>query len=113
MVNKALENKELYLRAPTWEEIESFVKECKVTIPQFERYFSIPPKTLYEIRYGSRNLPAAYWHVIYEKKIPTYGTSAKHSTRKIESVVKRPKKSQAGLPQQFDVNTINKLSKTK
>lgn len=111
MVSKAQENRELYLRAPTWEEIDSFVGDCGVSMLQFERFFSIPKQTLYKVKEGSRELPAAFWHVIYEKKIPVYATQTKTQAINKEKLTKKVTKSKAGLPQEFTSDVLTKLSK--
>lgn len=65
-------NKAKYLKAPTFAAIESFIKELDVSDAQFERFFGIPSNTLTQVKRGDKRLPARFWHIIYEKTVPTY-----------------------------------------
>ena len=55
------------------DDIDSFVNFCRVSEYQFERFFRIPRHTIKTVRRGIRSMPAKYWHIFYERKIPTYG----------------------------------------
>jgi hypothetical protein len=67
------EIKKKYLKSPTNDEIRSFIKEVGVGVIQFERFYNIPKRTLILVLGGHRGLPAKYWPIFYERKIPSYG----------------------------------------
>lgn len=70
----AFENKSKYLKAPTFAQIREFMDELGIsTLTRFERFYGIPHSTLRMISYGGRELPAKFWHIIYEKIKPAYG----------------------------------------
>lgn len=66
-------NRIKYLKPPPIELIEEFIKELGVSDRQFERFYSIPFSTVHKVRAGERDLPAAYWEIVYKKILPTYG----------------------------------------
>lgn len=74
MCELAEQNRMRYLKQPTMEEIDSFIKFCRVSELQFERFFRIAAETIKNVRNGDRPLPAKYWHIFYERKIPIYGS---------------------------------------
>jgi hypothetical protein len=53
--------------------IMDFLKELNVTASAFEKFYGIPQGTIKVIKHGDRNLPARYWHIIYEKIHPKFG----------------------------------------
>lgn len=89
---KAVTRKELnittYLKHPSPEEILAFVKELGVSCYQFERFFGIPNGTLKHVALGTHNLPARYWHIIYEKQIPSYGAGIYNELPVSKTVIK-------------------------
>lgn len=70
---KARENRKKYLKAPTPEQVKEFVTELQVSSRQFETFYGIPTNTILQVVSGSRNLPAKFWDIIYERKKPAYG----------------------------------------
>lgn len=81
-----MEIRRKYLKAPTVEEIKSFIKELKVTYSQFEVYYNIPPGTLKQVFIRARKLPVKYWPIIYERIIPTYGLKYTKKQAKIKKI---------------------------
>lgn len=69
-MNISNENRAKYLYAPTFEQIEEFRKMLKLSRPVFERFYGIPLETIKQVKKGKMNLPAKYWHIIYEKISP-------------------------------------------
>lgn len=69
-MNISNENRAKYLYAPTFEQIEEFRKLLKLSRPVFERFYGIPLETIKQIKSEKRNLPAKFWHIIYEKIEP-------------------------------------------
>jgi hypothetical protein len=69
-----MQNRLTYLKPPSFQEVSNFVKETGVSVRQFERYFGIPTKMVERAARGAINLPTEYWHIVYERIIPTYGT---------------------------------------
>lgn len=71
-----LENEKKYLKPPTLMQIEQFLKELDITTASFERFYGIPLGTIRKIRHGDngRYLPVKFWHIIYEKIVPAYGS---------------------------------------
>lgn len=67
-----IENERKYLKSPTFQQVDEFVKELGVTYASFERYFGIAEGTIRKMK-DPRPLPARHWHIIYEKIVPTYG----------------------------------------
>jgi hypothetical protein len=74
MTDLELRNVKKYLKAPTAEQVIEFVEELGVTDVQFERFYQMKPETIKKVRNGYRNLPKKFWHFVYEKIVPTYGT---------------------------------------
>jgi hypothetical protein len=66
-------NRKKYLKAPPIESINAIIKDLGISVAQYERFIGIKAKTILQVRVGERNLPAKFWHYIYEKIIPTYG----------------------------------------
>lgn len=66
-------NREKYLKAPTWEEIDSFLKSKKIKMSSFEKFYGLPESTLRHVKTGTRELPAKFWHIIYNQIVPSYG----------------------------------------
>lgn len=66
----AQDNREKYLYAPTFEQIEEFRKSLKLSRPVFERFYGIPLGTIKDVKKGKIKLPAKYWQIIYEKIQP-------------------------------------------
>lgn len=62
-----------YSCAPTWKQIESFMKEMGMRMYRFERFFGIPFNCLTKVKKGDQALPAKFWHIIYEKRKPKFG----------------------------------------
>ena len=70
---QARENAIKYLKPPSIEQIASFLKEIGITRRRFENYHNLPRGTLTHVWMGRIDLPKSYWHIIYEKIVPTYG----------------------------------------
>lgn len=66
-------NKRKWLHPPDAEMIDAFIKSLKVSAPRFEAFYGIPKGTLRLVRCGARDLPAKFWHIIYERVEPKYG----------------------------------------
>jgi len=67
-------NTEKYLQPPPYDQIREYINgELKISMLHFERFFGIPTGTLKQIPFG-HPLPAKYWHLIYDKVKPKYGT---------------------------------------
>lgn len=81
----ARENRKKYLKAPTWEQIESFINELETSVNQFEGFYDIPTNTLNQVKSGARKLPSAYWGIIYAKIKPAYGSGFIQDYLKMES----------------------------
>lgn len=73
MTKEDYEIKEKYLKAPTLQEIRSFIDEVGVTVIQFERFYNMPKRTLFLTLGGHRALPVKYWPIFYDRIIPAYG----------------------------------------
>lgn len=91
-------NRTKYLKPPTIKQLSSFIKQLGVTDTQFERFFGIPYNMITQVRSGAKNLPAAYWHIVYEKVVPTYGDGFKNNTQ-VKPLIKE-KELTVGLTQQ-------------
>ena len=84
----------MYLRPPTQEQIDNFIHECGVSCYRFESFFGMPRGTIKVARTGYMPMPLKYWHIFYEKVIPTYGTGAAMAKKvelrpKVAAVVKK------------------------
>lgn len=66
-------NQRKYGVAPSWEQVDAFVKETGMRRDHFERFYGIPYNTLIQIRTGRKKTPANIWHIFYEKIKPAYG----------------------------------------
>jgi len=77
-------NKLDYLDAPTWNQIEEFIDELGVKMYQFERFYHIPYNLLTQVKSGVKRLPPQYWHFIYEKIKPAYGSGYLDDFTKIQ-----------------------------
>ena len=66
-----------YLKSPTLEQVEEFRLELGITKLQFERYYGMPRRTLNKLITDTGGLPVKFWHIIYEKIVPTYGIGFK------------------------------------
>jgi hypothetical protein len=73
-MTKAQANRKKYLKEPTIDEIMGFVNQVGAPVAAFERFFAIPADTVKKVKNGVRTLPAAYWHIFYDKIIPAYST---------------------------------------
>ena len=69
---RAEDNLKKYLKPPTWEQIDSLVKEVGVTIYRFESYYGLPFNHLAKVKCGLKQLGRAYWHIFYERIKPEY-----------------------------------------
>lgn len=70
-----LSNLKKYLKPPSIIEISEFIRELGISDLQFERYYELPFRTIGKIKNAQQNLPAKFWHLIYEKIVPVYGLS--------------------------------------
>lgn len=70
------------MKAPTFEQIDNFIKELRVTGAQFERFYNIPKGLIKHIKYGSQKLPVQFWPIIYERLVPVYGVGYTNSIKK-------------------------------
>jgi hypothetical protein len=101
----AYENKKLYGVPPSWDIIESFIKEVGISKYHFELYYGIPFNHLAKVKTGAVKLGKTYWHIFYERiKLP-YGVGFKvvyEALYKIEklpnSIPKRIPKDRSTLP---------------
>lgn len=73
MASRKIANKRTYLKAPEKEMIQKHIDELGVSVSQYERFFGIPIGTVPQILLGLRELPAKFWHIVYEKIKPAYG----------------------------------------
>lgn len=69
-----IENRKKYLKPPTKDQVLAFVKELGVSYAQFETFYGIAKGTIGLVSIGERDLPTAYWHIIYTKVKPAYGS---------------------------------------
>lgn len=105
-------NRKNYLKPPTPQQIEEFVKECGVSNLAFESFFGIPAGTIAVVKTGYMNMPVKYWHYFYEKIIPNYGVNYEEHFKfsdKVKPAVKKvpePKK-------KIDVSAHSRLSNFK
>ena len=60
-------NKGKYEKAPTWEMIESFLKEVGINKYRFETFYGIARHHLAKVKCGAKDLAPCYWHIFYEK----------------------------------------------
>lgn len=94
-MNQSLEVKTKYLKEPTWEQIESFVKEVGVSYPHFEAYYGIPFTTLKNVKAGKRSLPCKFWEIILNRIVPERGVgfyAAQKSSKLLTKPKARPRK---------------------
>ncbi len=98
MTEREEENRRLYLKAPTIEQIEKFRKKLKVSAAQFERFFGIPRATIRNIRVGGRDLPVKFWNIIYEEVVPTYGTKPMKKRKATKNETQKPNTEQPHNP---------------
>lgn len=72
-LSKKQKNLETYLKEPEIEQIMAFINELGVSMTRFERFYGIPIGTIRQVKCGNTPLSPKYWHIIYEKVVPTYG----------------------------------------
>lgn len=107
MTEIELHNLRKYLKAPTIEQVSSFIKELGVSDVQFERFYEMKIGTMKKLRSGYRNLPRKFWHFIYEKKVPTYGLSTNNEYKpKVRKLVH-------SIPNKQSVVDVNRLETLK
>ncbi len=75
------DNRRRYLQAPNIEQIDEFVSMCKVSYYRFEEFFGLPKGTIKVVKTGYMEMPLKYWHIFYEKVIPTYGVGVSSPTK--------------------------------
>jgi len=80
----SVENKTKYAKAPSWETIDSLVKEMGMSYCQFERFYGLPYNHLACVKCGQQKLASAYWHIFYERIKPTYGMGFAEDFYKID-----------------------------
>lgn len=116
MINKRAlgeQNKTKYAQPPSWEQIDSFIKELGMTMYHFEKFYGITYNHLTQVKSGVKRLGSAYWHIIYERIKPTYGAgfledySTNEPKKRTNSVL--PSK----LPLQKDIDDHNRLHRVK
>lgn len=66
-------NRRKYAKAPSWEQIDAFIKEMGMNMYHFEKFYGIPFNQLTQVKSGAKKLGSAYWHIIYERIKPAYG----------------------------------------
>lgn len=71
--NQAELNRKIYGKAPTIQEIESFLTEAGFNYAQYERLVGMREGTIVDAKIDYRPLPAKFWHLIYSRIIPAYG----------------------------------------
>lgn len=106
MTDIEIANVKKYLRQPTVQEVDSFIKELGITDVQFERFYKIPPKTMARFRMGFRPFPKKYWHFVYEKIVPTYGIGYKNSVNSQVSIKVSDRQARRN---KFDINRLKSL----
>lgn len=62
-----------YAQPPSWDQIETLVKEMNLSYLAFEKFYGITPRYLSQIKLGVKRLPPQHWHIIYERIKPKYG----------------------------------------
>lgn len=72
---------------PTPEEINAFFEEIKIKPHRYEKIIGMRRGTFYDARVEYRALPIKYWHLVYNKIIPspknnTLKKPSRQSTRK-------------------------------
>lgn len=67
-------NTKKYMYPPEWPKIQDFINELGISFNHFERFYHLPYNTICQVKAGSRELPAHFWHIIYERIKPTYGS---------------------------------------
>lgn len=75
------DNRRRYLQAPTIEQIDEFVAICKVSYYRFEDFYGMPKGTIKVVKTGYMAMPVKFWHIFYEKIIPTYGVGVSTPTK--------------------------------
>lgn len=103
-----IEIREKYLKAPSFDEIFSFIDELGVNYSQFERFYSIPHSVIRSIKCGTRQLPVKFWPVIYERIVPQYGIKFQAAT-KLATKHKRVASKKAFVAQQPDTGNHDRL----
>lgn len=100
-------NRKRYLKAPTVEQVNNFIEELGVSALQFERFYGIPDHTIPRIRVGTRDFPRKYWHIIYEKIVPTYGDGYAKAMSLKKKVTKKKK---PAIKKKVTTSSDNRLS---
>lgn len=106
-------NKSKYAQPPSWEQIDTFLKEMNMGMYHFEKFYGIPYNTLTQIKSGAKRLPPAYWHFIYEKIKPAYGMGfvVDYSINKPKNRINSNLTNH--LPQESDGDAHNRLKTVK
>lgn len=89
-----IENTSKYPCAPSWEVIESFIKEMGMSMYRFERFYGISYNTLTQVKSGKNTLAAKHWHIFYEKIKTPYGAGfvKEFEKKQLEKLSPKPQK---------------------
>ncbi len=84
-------NLKKFAKPPTAEQIDNFLKEIDIKQYRYERIVGMRRGTFHDAKIGYRSLPIKYWHLVYNKIIPTPRKNAlkkqqRQSTRKCKVV---------------------------
>lgn len=63
-----------YIYPPSWEKIDSLIKELGLSVCFFSRIYGVPFNTITQVKSGAKRLPPQYWHFFYEKIKPLTGS---------------------------------------
>lgn len=108
-------NKAKYAHAPSWEEIESLIKETGMCLAHFEKFYGMPFKTLNHVKMGDRHLASKFWHFIYERIKPTYGAGfiGDYSPKEIKNRIKVQVSGKVSLESTTDIEFHSRLTTIK
>ena len=126
------QNIKTYLKAPTWKQIDRKRKKHRIrSVSRFATIFEIPYDILRHVKMGDKELPAKYWHIIFEDSIiPTRKEPVLHNKivsksvnlfedRKVSQILTESIKNKESLIEPINTqtenppvesSTINKLS---
>jgi hypothetical protein len=103
-------NRDLYPKAPTIEQIESFLKDIDIKPRTYERMVGMRHGTIADVKCGYRPLPLKWWHLIFERVTPTLGVIYESlATKTINRTINRKRPSRAVI-QPPNRGILDKLS---
>lgn len=110
-LNKANQNRRIYMKAPAYEQIMEFIKELDISGSQFERFYGIAKGTIRQVAFGNTTLPAKHWHIIYEKIKPAYGVGYFEAPPKKKGSIEKTEEPKVDLSRNELLNELkNKLN---